>query len=184
MSKVGKLYMLPKVEEQYDEVQQVEPIRIMEDEFCDTKEEDADTPYIADFELCENKIYMMTMNKRRNKYRVYRIAVQSSSEYVVEQRTDFSHKLDFNGSWARLKLIDGYLFFMKHSQNLIKCKCSDFEANTEVIVDDDNRESGKHELHLMHDIGLNLLVVRMREVFYYINPATLSIVSKTKCHSM
>ena len=63
MSKVGKLYMLPKVEEEYDEVQQVEPIRIMEDEFCDPKEEDDDeTPYIADFELWENKIYMLTMN--------------------------------------------------------------------------------------------------------------------------
>ena len=72
---------------------------------------------------------------------------------------------------------------MKHSQNLIKCKCSDFEANTEVIVDDDNRVSSKHRLNLLHDIGLNLLVVKMDEVFHYINPATLSIVSKTKCHS-
>ena len=64
MNKFGKLFMLPKVEEEHDEVQDVKPIRILEDEFCDAKEGDRDelTPYIAAFELFENKIYMVSFN--------------------------------------------------------------------------------------------------------------------------
>ena len=75
---VGKLYMLPKVEEQHKEVKIVEPIQIMKDEFCGPKDvDDVDFPFTADFEFWENKIYMVTINKPRKKFWVYRIAVKS-----------------------------------------------------------------------------------------------------------
>ena len=78
MSKVGKLYMLPKVEEEHEEMKVVEPIRIMEDEFCGPKEEgDVDVPYTADFVFYDNQIYMVTINKPRKKFWVYQIKVKS-----------------------------------------------------------------------------------------------------------
>ena len=66
MNKLGQLFMLPKVVEEHDEPQEVKPIRILEEDFCDPKKEkDERHPYTAAFALHENKIYIVTISRSR-----------------------------------------------------------------------------------------------------------------------
>ena len=65
MNKLGHLFMCPKVDEDLGEMKEVEPTRILEDEFKGAQRGDNTNPYTAGFVMRENKIYMVAFNKER-----------------------------------------------------------------------------------------------------------------------
>ena len=63
MNKLGHLFLCPKVEKEYDQVQHVTPMRILTDEFCGKKnDKDDKTPFTADFAFHDNKLYIVAIN--------------------------------------------------------------------------------------------------------------------------